>query len=84
MSLVRYDQIHRYFTLQDENTHLKKEEETFVWQVEPVASIIKSNCKALWSPCSHLAVDKVMIAYRGRTRYKVKLLNKSIKEGYKV
>jgi len=84
MSLVRYDQIHRYFTLRDRNTHPKKEEETFAWQVEPVASIVKSNCKALWSPCSHLAVDEAMIAYRGRTRHKVKLPNKPIKEGYKV
>jgi Transposase IS4 len=84
ISLIRYQQIHRYFTLWDKATNLKQEEETFTWQVEPVASIIKSNCKALWSSCSHLAVDEAMIAYRGRTRHKVKLLNKPIKEGYKV
>jgi Transposase IS4 len=49
-----------------------------------MASIVKSNYKALWSPCSHLAIDEAMIAYRGRTHHKVKLPNKLIKEGYKV
>jgi Transposase IS4 len=84
MSLVRFEQIHRYFTLRDRHLNLKKEEETFVWQVEPVASIVKSNCKTLWSPCSYLAIDEAVIAYRGRTYHKVKLPNKLIKEGYKV
>jgi Transposase IS4 len=49
-----------------------------------MASIIKSNCKTLWSPCSHLAINEAMIMYRGRTHHKVKLSNKPIKEGYKV
>jgi Transposase IS4 len=84
MSLVRFKQIHHYFTLQDRNLNLKKEEETFVWQVELMASIIKSNYKTLWSPCSHLAINEAIIAYKGRTYYKVKLPNKPIKKGYKV
>jgi Transposase IS4 len=84
ISLIRYQQIHRYFTLRDRAVSPKQEGETFAWQVEPVASIVKSNCKALWSPCSHLAVDEAMIAYKGRTHHKVKLPNKPIKKGYKV
>jgi Transposase IS4 len=82
--LRRYDQIHRYFTLRDGAVEPKKEEEIFAWKVEPVASIVKQNCKALWLSSSHLAVDEAMIAYRGRTIEKVKLPNKPIKEGYKV
>jgi Transposase IS4 len=84
MSLRRYDQIHRYFNLRDGAIHPKRKEETFAWRVEPVASMVKQNCKALWSPSSHLAIDEAMIAYRGRTIDKVKLSNKPIKEGYKV
>jgi Transposase IS4 len=49
-----------------------------------VATIVKRNCRALWSSSSHLAVDEAIIAYRGRTLHKVKLPNKPIKEGYKV
>jgi hypothetical protein len=47
LSLIRYEQIHRYFTLQDGAINPKKEEETFVWQVEPIATIVKRNCRAL-------------------------------------
>jgi Transposase IS4 len=84
LSLIRFQQIHRYFTLRDRFVEPRKENETFAWQVEPIGSIIKQNCKALWRPSSHLAIDEAMIAYRGRTSYKVKLSNKPIKEGYKV
>jgi Transposase IS4 len=84
ITLRRYDQIYRYFTLRDTIVYPQKEEETFVWKVEPIATIIKQNCKALWLPSSHLAIDEAMIAYRGRTLDKVKLPNKLIKEGYKV
>jgi Transposase IS4 len=84
MSLVRFQQIQRYFTLRDRAVDPKKEEETFAWQVEPVATIVKQNCRALWLFSSHLAIDKAMIAYRGRSSHKVKLPNKPIKEGYKV
>lgn len=83
MSLIRYEQIHRYCTLRDRAIDPKKEE-TFAWQVEPIATFVKRNCRALWSPSSHLAVDEAMIAYRGRTLHKVKLPNKPIKEGYKI
>jgi Transposase IS4 len=55
-----------------------------VWQVEPMVFIVKSNCKTLWSPYSHLAINEAIIAYKGRTHYKVKLPNKLIKKGYKV
>ena len=49
-----------------------------------MASMVKQNYKALWSLSSYLAVDEAIIAYRGRSIDKVKLLNKPIKEGYKV
>jgi Transposase IS4 len=84
LSLTRFQQIHRYFTLRDEFIHPRQENETFAWQVEPIASTVKENCKAFWRPSSHLAIDEAMIAYRGRTSHKVKLPNKPIKEGYKV
>lgn len=76
MSLKRFQQIHRYFALRDKSVNPQKREETFAWPIEP--------CAALWSSCSHLAIDEAMISYRGRTKHRVKLPNKPIKEGYKV
>jgi len=84
ISLVRWEQIHRYLTFRDEILEPKEEKEIFAWKVEPIASIVKQNCKDLWSPSSHLSIDEAMIAYRGRTLDKVKLPKKPIKEGYKV
>ncbi len=84
MSLTRYKQIHRYFTLRDRTTASREDHETFAWQVEPIGAIIKQNCKDNWQPSFHLAVDEAMLAYRGRSSHKVKLPNKPIKEGYKV
>ena len=49
-----------------------------------MAAMIKQNYKALWSLSSYLIVDEAMISYRGRSVDKIKLLNKPIKEGYKV
>ena len=71
-------------TLRNGAINPKKEEETFTWQVELVTTIVKQNCKALWSPSSHLVVDETIITYRDRTLYKVKLPNKPIKKDYKV
>ena len=84
LSLVRYEQIHQYFTLRDRTTTPREDHETFAWQVEPIGAMVKQNCKNNWQPSSHLAIDEAMIAYRGRSSHKVKLPNKPIKEGYKV
>ena len=84
MSLTRFQQIHRYFTLRDKSVHPRQEGETFAWPVEPIASIVKQNCSTLWVSSSYLAIDEVMIHYQGRMHHKVKLPNKPISEGYKV
>ena len=49
-----------------------------------MATIVKQDCKTLWSPSSFLIVNETMIAYRGRSVNKIKLPKKPIKEGYKV
>ena len=84
LSLKRFQQIHRYVTLRDKTVHPRQEDETFAWPVGPIASIVKQNCCIKWEPSSHLAIDKAMIPFLGRTYHKVKLPNKPIKKGYKV
>lgn len=83
MSLIRWEQIHRYFTIRHCSTS-RSETDPWYWSVEPVSSIIRQNCTKLWMPCSHLAIDESMVAFRGRTFHKVKLPHKPIKEGYKM
>ena len=84
MSIVRWEQIHRYFTLRDRLIYPYEEDECFAWPVEPVATEIKRNIQKVYIPGSHIAIDEAMIAFRGRTKHTVNLPNKPIKEGYKV
>ena len=60
LSLVRYKQIHRYFTFRDRTTVSREDDEIFVWQVESIGIIIKQNCKDNWQPSSHLAIDETI------------------------
>ena len=84
LSLERFQQIHRYFTLRDRSVLPREDGESFAWLVEPVETIIRQNCSANWLPSSHLAIDEAMISYQGRSIHTVKLKNKPISEGYKV
>jgi Transposase IS4 len=84
LSKIRFEQIHRYFTLRDGSVHPMQEGESFVWRVEPIATIVRQNCSANWIPSSHLAIDEAMVPYTGRLLHKVKLKNKPINEGYKI
>ena len=84
LSLERFQQIHRYFTLRDRSVRPREDGESFAWLVEPVATIIRQNCSANWLPSSHLAINKAMISYQGRSIHTVKLKNKPISEDYKV
>jgi hypothetical protein len=47
LSLKRFQQIHRYFTLRDKSVHPRQDEETFAWSVEPIGAIVKQNCSVL-------------------------------------
>jgi Transposase IS4 len=84
LSLKRFEQIHRYFTLRDRSIDPRQEGESFVWPVDRVAAIIRRNFQINWLPSSHIFIDEAMILFRGRSLHKVKLKNKPISEGYKV
>jgi Transposase IS4 len=43
LSLKRFEQIHRYFTLRDRSVDLQQENESFAWPVDRVAAIIRRN-----------------------------------------
>jgi Transposase IS4 len=79
----RFKQIHYYLAIRDESISSRRDNEFFLWKLEPIASIIRRNYKRNWSPSSHLYIDEAMILFRGRSHYIVKLPNKPIAEGYK-
>jgi Transposase IS4 len=84
LALKRFQQIHRYLTLRDDCSWPKQPDEPFTWKLEPIASLVRQNCRQNWSPSSHLCIDESMVSYRGRTLHKTKMKNKPIPEGYKI
>jgi Transposase IS4 len=84
LGLKRFDQIHRYFTIRDEFSSPKQTGEPFTWKLEPIATLIRQNCRQNWSLSSYLCIDKAMVFYRGRTVYKTKMKNKPIAVDYKI
>ena len=41
INLIRFDQIHRYFLLRDEDTNPRKDGESFTWKIESINSMIQ-------------------------------------------
>ena len=84
MSKTRFAELHRYLHLRDKYTHSKIEQEDFQWKVEPVATIIHTNCQQNWLPATHVTIDEAMLPFRGRSEDTIKMKNKLIEEGFKV
>jgi hypothetical protein len=84
ISKNRFDQLHRYIHIRDKYTHPQTEQEGFHWKVEPIATMIRTNCQQNWLPATHVAIDEAMLPFRGRSEDTVKMKNKPIKEGFKV
>jgi Transposase IS4 len=57
LSLIRFEQIHRYFTLRDQSVDPRQEDESFAWPVDRVAAIIRRNFRTNWVPSSHTSID---------------------------
>jgi Transposase IS4 len=84
LGLKRFEQIHRYFSLRDEESCPRRPDESWTWKLEPVTSLIRQNCRQNWLPSSHLSVDEAMVPYRGRTLHTTKMKNKPVAQGYKI
>ena len=54
------------------------------WEkVEPLTSHIREICKRVYIPGTHITIDEVMLAFRGRSKDITKFKNKPISEGFK-
>jgi Transposase IS4 len=84
LGLKRFEQIHRYFTLQKDFSSTTQATKSFTYNLEPIASLVRQKCRQKWSPSSYLCIDEAMVPYRGRTSHKTKMKNKPVAEGYKI
>jgi hypothetical protein len=51
--------------------------------MKSLANYIRKICQRIYISGIHLYIDKIMLAYKERSKHTIKLKNKSIKEGYK-
>ena len=84
MSKTRFDQLCRYLHIRDKYREPQTAQEGFHWKVEPVATIIRTNCEQNWVPATHICIDEAMLPFCGRSEDTVKMKNKPIKEGFKI
>jgi hypothetical protein len=78
ISKTRFNQLHRYVHLRDKHIQPQMKQEGFQWKVEPVATIIRTNCQQNWLPATYIAIDEAMLPFCGRSEDTVKMKNKPI------
>ena len=83
MSKKRWEQIHRFFKINDLDDGIRNLEDTWFYKLEPIMTIVRENIQKAVEPASWLAVDELMVAFTGRSMHKIKVKNKPISEGFK-
>lgn len=81
MSRIRWEQIHRFLTFNPQPITLK---DSFFTRLEPVASIIRTNCQNAVKSSLWAAVDEAIVRFIGRSKHKVQIPSKPILEGFEV
>jgi len=82
MSLVRYQQIRRYFHVSDPTLQLDQKD--WYKKLSPLADRLKESFQKYYLPGTKIAIDEMMVRFCGRSSHTVKVKNKPIKQGYKI
>ncbi len=53
-------------------------------KMETTILIFRANCQSHWIPGKNVSVDEMMIKFYGRSKHTQKILNKPIKQGFKM
>jgi len=84
MGYGRFKRIHRFFSLNDENTTPPPLNAPWFHRIQRVSDLIRTACRNSYTPSSHITIDEAMVAFKGRSKHTVKLKNKPINNGYKL
>jgi Transposase IS4 len=84
MGQGRFKQIHRFFSLNDENTIPPPLNAPWFHRIQRVSELVRTACRNAYTPSSHIAIDEAIMAFKGRSKDTVKLKNKPIDTGYKI
>ena len=82
MSLVRYQQIKRFFHLSPPEK--KYEKDNWFEKLEPLASTLRQRFRDFYFPSTNLSYDEMIVSFEGRSIHIQKQPNKPIDHGYKI
>ncbi len=70
----------------DRMTASERRETNQQWwrKLEPIISMFRSNCSSHWIPGKNVSIDEMMIKFYGRSKHTLKMVNKPIKQGFKM
>ena len=84
MTFFRFKQLHRYFTVNDENINPRPIDAPQFNKLQPFTDKLRKNYRNSYRPSSYIIIDEAMIPFTGRLKHTVKLKNKPINKGYKL
>ncbi len=62
----------------------EEEEKTWWWRLEPLLNTFRIVCQTYLILGTKVAIDEIMVRFHGRLSDTCKMLNKLIKQGYKI
>ncbi len=84
MAIKRFQQIHRFFSLNDENIVPLPQNALWFHRIQRISDLIRNACRNVYTLSSDIAIDEAMVAYKGRSKDTIKIKGKSIDTGYKL
>ena len=84
MGLKRFEQIHRFFSLNNEKTAPSPLNTPWFYRIQPITDLIRNACRTAYSPSSHVTIDEAMVPFKGRSKDIIKIKGKPIDTGYKL
>jgi Transposase IS4 len=84
LSLKRFEQIHRFFSLNSKNTIPLPINTPWFYRIQRISDLIRTACQNAYYPFSHIIINEAMVAFKGRLKDIIKLKNKPINTGYKL
>jgi Transposase IS4 len=82
MGIKRFQQIHRFFYLNSDP--ITPSNAPWFYCIQAVAELIRTACRNVYYPSSHVAIDEAMMAFKGRSRDIIKIKGKPIDTSYKL
>ncbi len=86
MSLVRFQQLWRYFHLNNSDTQVARGQPGYdaLFKVRPLLDLVSPKLEAEYHPHEHISIDEAMIKFKGRLSFKQYMKAKPTKWGIKV